>query len=145
MGCDFFSCLKTLFCSCCVIGDVVQNAYGMPWYLGCCCVGVFYARNTVRYHYRLKTKSGQGECVEECLIPYAVYCLVSALASTFFPPLTYCNLVALVSVIMNLKHEVDLKSPNNTSKGYLVGYSPQGFVAVGTVVEMVEPKGVVKA
>ena len=129
MGCDWCSFLKICFCSRCVVGDIVQNAYGMPWYLGCCCVGTFYARNTVRYHYRLETTSGANECMEECLIPIA-----------------YCQWVAPVTIFMNLNQEVKFKSPSNTSKGYFVGYNPQGYgaVAVGTVVKM-DPKGLVKA
>ena len=148
MGCDCWSCLKTTFCSCCVVGDIVQNSYGMPWYLGCCCVGVFYARNTVRYHYRLKTKSGADEFCEECLIPWGVYFLIGIITSAFpgLQPIAYCQWVALVTIIMNLNQEVKLKSPGNISKGYLVGYSPNFTnIPVGTVVEIVEPKGLVKA
>jgi hypothetical protein len=52
--------------------------------------------------------------------------------------------VALVTVAMNLNQEVKTKSPNNVSKGYLIGYSGQP-VPVGTVIEMVEPAGIVKA
>ena len=148
MGCDCLSCLKTCFCMCCVVGDIVQNSNGMPWYLGCCCVDIFYARNTVRYHYRLNTTTGANECMEECLVPYVFYCLISSITSAFpgLQPIAYCQWMALVTIAMNLNQEVKIKSPGNVSKGYLVGYSGgQPAPQVGTVIEMVEPAGIVKA
>lgn len=133
---------------CCVVGDIVQNSNGMPWYLGCCCVDIFYARNTVRYHYRLNTTTGANECMEECLVPYVFYCLISSITSAFpgLQPIAYCQWMALVTIAMNLNQEVKIKSPGNVSKGYLVGYSGgQPAPQVGTVIEMVEPAGIVKA
>lgn len=147
LGCSCIGCLYTFFCLPCTVGDLVNKAYGMPWCMGCCCMNLFTARNTIRYHYRLKTTSGGNECIEECALPYGVYCLLSIL-SGYVPclwPITYCNCVALVLLSMNIQEEVKTKTTSGLGgKGYMVGYSP----SVGPMpvhVAVVEPQGVVYA
>ena len=128
---------------CCTIGDLLQAAYGMPWCLGCCCVNLFFARNTIRYQYRLKTTSGANECVEECLVPYAMYCLVNAITTVcpILAPIAYCQWVALVMVALNLSEEVKNRSTGDQRKAYLVGYNPNHTIPMvqGTVIS--EPAG----
>eukprot|EP01036_Dinobryon_divergens_P033024 gene33024-42723_t len=148
--CTCFPCLYTCCCMCCVVGDTLQTAYGMPWLLGCCCVNPFFARNTIRYHYRLKTTTDSNECIEECAIPYIFYCCVNLVASAIpiLSPIAYCQWIALVMIVMNMQEEVSIKSLVDVEgdriarrKAYLVGYSTQSSVPITEGVVIAEPKG----
>ena len=135
--CTCFPCLYSCCCMCCVVGDTLQNSYCMPWLLGCLCVNPFFARNTIRYQYRLKTTFGNNECVEECAIPYIFYCFINLVATAIplLSPIAYCQWIAVVMTVMNMREEVSLRISSSSvaveedslvrKKAYLVGYSPQ--------------------
>jgi hypothetical protein len=44
---------------------------GMPFWIGCCCTNLCFARNITRYHYRI----AGDDCMEECLVPYGMSAL----------------------------------------------------------------------
>lgn len=53
-------------CMPCAIGDMMERAVGMPWYLGCCCTNVWAARNIMRYEYRIQGNDVLEEVVAPC-------------------------------------------------------------------------------
>mmetsp|Transcript_27695 Transcript_27695/g.38160 ORF Transcript_27695/g.38160 Transcript_27695/m.38160 type:complete len:259 (+) Transcript_27695:3-779(+) len=144
VGCTCFTCLYTCFCLPCSVGDILKTAYGMPWWMGCCCTNLFFARNTVRYHYRLRTTTGTSEFMEECCYPCLFYFFVNLMATLvpFCAPIAYCQWIAIVTTAMNLQETVRIKNPGDGKTGYIVGYTP-GIIPAEVV--SAQPVGFVKA
>ena len=101
---------------------------GIPFFLGCCCLGmccnVCTARNFIRYHYRLKPYTGCDTCEE--LISPGIYCAGCFILGIFFIPYTsfaWPMIWAMCcSVDINLRNEARTKK-SGEFKQYLVGYS----------------------
>ena len=112
------------FCSCCAIGDLASAAYGMPWWMGCCCMNLPMARNTIRYQYRLKPTTDLGEFGEECMCPCACYFCFNLFTTVF--PSSYipniCMLMLTGLVISHLQDEVKSRS-SSINKRYLMSDS----------------------
>mmetsp|Transcript_24775 Transcript_24775/g.33987 ORF Transcript_24775/g.33987 Transcript_24775/m.33987 type:complete len:156 (+) Transcript_24775:1406-1873(+) len=133
------TCLYTCLCFPCFLGDLLKQAYGMPWWMGCCCTNLCFARNSIRYHYRLRSTSGTSDCMEECMYPSLFHILLNILGNVF-PPIVWCEWVVHVFFALNLKETVKMKDPGDGKTGYIVGYTPGG--AESNVVN-VQPSGVV--
>jgi hypothetical protein len=92
---------------------------GMPFLMGCCCVGLCGARNLVRYQYRI----GGDECFDDFCFPAMISGAASCLAS--------CGIICLpcvlgffsyfVAVIMKIlkESEVQLKARGGVPGFYL--------------------------
>lgn len=106
---QFYQCLCALCCMPCSVGEFLQKGVGMPYLLGCFCAPLFYARNIIRYQYRIRPESS-SDCMTECVVPYAYYCCMNCLLSIIagFIPCVYCcvcpviwgPLVAMIMQIM---------------------------------------------
>lgn len=122
-------------CPCCVVGTILKDSMGMPWYLGCCCVPFWQARNLTRYHLRLQRSwcDGDGfwcpgDCKEECLCPCAL-----AIITSFIP---YAGSLVFYFIqggyLLGLKDDV---SRMRSEPGYMVGYhTPQPVATTGVAV-----------
>jgi hypothetical protein len=53
-------------CMPCAVGDIMERSVSMPWYLGCCCVNVWTARNLMRYQYRIQGNDVLEELAAPC-------------------------------------------------------------------------------
>lgn len=120
--------IRCLFSTCllpCEIGRTMEAAMGMPYFLGCCCMGFFAARNIVRYHYRLKRSFAESDVAEECIWPMCLHSLgiiVVPVLPCLWSKLCICIYPALA---MELAREVEIKTAGGKSHaGYLVGYHP---------------------
>ena len=86
----------------------------MPYYLGCCCMNAFSARNIVRYQYRIKPTFDE-DIYDELLIPLLYV----------FGGLLLCNPIIGMSLQLALSvqlfREVKVR-PKCESKRYLSGY-----------------------
>lgn len=122
-GADFQRLLVTCLCFQCTVANNMNSTFGMPHVMGCCCTSFCLARNFIRYQFRLKPVTGD-DCLEECGIPYAVYCCGSACANAI--PCLWCILYGMF-VLFNsqLSREVQSRLPLVDTR-YLVGYQPPG-------------------
>lgn len=62
-----YDILYSLFCNRCAIGYTMETV-GMPFWFGCCCVGVFEANSILRYHHRYRPM-WDNECYPDAAIP----------------------------------------------------------------------------
>ena len=115
--------LCALFCFPCTVGTMMQDSLGMPYCMGCCCVGFFPARNFIRYQFRLKSSSGKSDTSEECFWPCLIYGLGSIVA-TVLPCVWGALCVGLIGLNVQLQKEVESRVTPTGHKGYLVGYHP---------------------
>ena len=125
--CNCLGCLYATFCMPCSIGTFLQDSVGMPFLLGCCCFNLFNARNVVRYQYRIKPNiNTTSDCVEECLIPWAVYTCGNFIVSCFCPCFNICLFPffcgAVVLIDMELLSESSIRK-GGQNQAYLRGYS----------------------
>jgi len=117
-----YSCNECMYATCCcpcAIGTTLSNTVGMPFLMGCCCVGLCGARNLVRYQYRI----GGDECFDDFCFPAMISGAASCLAS--------CGIICLpcvlgffsyfVAVIMKIlkESEVQLKARGGVPGFYL--------------------------
>ena len=105
-------------CSCCARGDIMQSVFGMPWWMGCCCIKLPYFRNAVRYQYRLTTSTENAEWIEECCIPFAFYKFTMFIGHIFGPFVMLCCQFAGVGVVVtHLQDEIAIHSaPGESSR-----------------------------
>ena len=134
--CNFGACMYACFCMPCSIGTFLQDSVGMPFLLGCCFFNLFNAKNVLRYHYRLRSTAG-SDCMEECFLPYLMYCCANLLAlplSMCCPCLYACVFTplcgAVIALDMALLKEAATKR-GGENKAYLRGYSPNGPTSGG--------------
>jgi hypothetical protein len=106
----------------------------MPWYMGCCCIDVWMARNLIRYQNRIKG----NDMVEECVLPYGLQILGNVLGSVI--PCAMCFVYAgYVVLSMQLLEETqrraveqeaagdrDMRSPVRRQRQQPGGYSMLG-------------------
>ena len=107
---QFYQCFCAMCCMPCSVGEFLQKGVGMPYLLGCCCAPLFYARNIIRYQYRIRPEVDNSDCTTECCMPCAYYCCMNCAMSIFasmVPPLylflcpaIWGPLVAMVMQIM---------------------------------------------
>mmetsp|Transcript_15295 Transcript_15295/g.23034 ORF Transcript_15295/g.23034 Transcript_15295/m.23034 type:complete len:278 (+) Transcript_15295:72-905(+) len=108
--------LYACFCMQCAVGTALQRAVGMPFYLGCCCMTPFAARNVFRYQFHI-----QGDdMLQECAAPWALQCIGKCLEESF-PPIWVMFYPIYVLVTLQLLSESHLHQER--SNGYLSGYS----------------------
>ena len=102
-------------CSCCAKADIMQNVFGMPWWMGCCCINIPYFRNAIRYQYRLTTSTENAEWIEECCIPFTFYELTKVIGHMFGPFVMLCCQFAGVGVVVtHIQEEI---ATHSTSPG----------------------------
>lgn len=129
-----FTFMNTLYMFCCApcnMGDALNRAMGMPWFLGCCCTPVCSARNVLRYHHRVHTTLHEesailwtagycnAELFEECCLPTLFYTTVGLLDQC-----TY-GLADLLWCGANTYFVAQIVAESQTGRagpGYLVGY-----------------------
>lgn len=102
---------------------------GMPWYMGCCCVDVWMARNLIRYQHRLKG----NDLLEECALPFGLRLLGNVVGNVI--PCAPCIVYGLFVVLsMQLLEETQKRAgdvdgrPNRRDSA---GYSNFGYTALG--------------
>lgn len=152
MGGERYGCCSMDFCCaclcpCCSVGTILNEAIGMPWCLGCCCVPFWQARNFTRYHLRLQRTSCtgdgfwcHGDCKEECVMPCCAHCVLNCIPYVGYLLFLYYQ----AGFIMGLKQDVALRP--RTEVGYMVGYHPPheqvhpGAPVIGTPVVAVPVK-----
>jgi hypothetical protein len=119
----FMRFLGAFCCTPCMMGQVMENSIGMPFWLGCLCVHPFMGRNVMRYHYRIRPYTS-GDATDDLLIPC---CAVCAQHIIRFPLLDCVVMTAVATSVMQMFKEADIRGCAR-GKQYLVGYSPlQGF------------------
>jgi len=76
-----WSCLKACFCNCYENGTALNKSIGMPFALGCCCVGPCATYQITRYQYRI-----QGADIGmDCVLPSFLTCCGLSCACKFNP------------------------------------------------------------
>lgn len=138
-ACDCCMCCYAFFCLPCSVGTIVNDSVGMPWFIGCCCMNIFSARNVLRYQYRIRRLTGDSDCLEECFWPCLTY--VAAWAIAWIVPCIGCAICAgLTAISTGLQEEAKAKG-SGSNKKYLKGYTvPQKTVSqVPQVVYVVQP------
>lgn len=111
------NCLLSTFCKQCSIGLILQQAIGMPFWMGCLCVYPFEARNFVRYQYRIA-----GEDNYELLAPVVLRMVDGLISKPSLGIVTFYNLTEVI-ITMQLLAEMEYRKIDNTTTGrYLTGY-----------------------
>lgn len=105
-------------CSCCARADIMQSVFGMPWWMGCCCVNIPQFRNAIRYQYRLTTSTENAEWFEECCLPFAFYEFTKIVGHIFGPFVMLCCQCAAVGVVVtHIQEEVATHSNRSEPNG----------------------------
>lgn len=121
---QFHNCFRVLFCTPCTIGTMLNDAMGMPWYLGCCCMNFCIARNVLRYQFRYKAATND-DCLEECFFPFLAPFLSNILSKTCVPCADSILCSMFYSSIMDMVSAVEVeKNAQPLGHGYLIGYHP---------------------
>jgi len=101
-------------CMPCAVGDMMERALGMPWYLGCCCTNVWAARNIMRYEYRVQG----NDVLEEVVAPCGAHLLTNLVQQCI--PCAGCVLWAgYAALVTQLRLEADGRAPSTGA--YLSG------------------------
>jgi hypothetical protein len=108
-------------CMPCSVATTMNDAMGMPYWLGFCCVNICAARNLVRYQYRLKPES--GDAVDECIGPAALYCAGQCLQNTMCPCAGCVVGGMLAAYQLDTATKVEQRRAVS-GPGYLFGYTP---------------------
>lgn len=116
-------CLCSFFCVPCMMGKIMEDSIGMPFWLGCFCVNPFAGRNIMRYHYRIRPYYNDDN-TEELLIPLGAYCVNHAVRGVLPVISDIVFRGAIAAAIMQMAVEVNIRGPGH-NRGYLVGYQPQ--------------------
>lgn len=98
----------------CMIGNVVNHAVGMPYFLACLCMNVCTARNIIRYQYRIKSTYDE-EDKDELIMPITS-CIGGILLCTPFLSPIYA-----LSIATQIYKESKFR-PKLKNKRYLLGY-----------------------
>ena len=102
---------------------------GMPWYMGCCCVDVWMARNLIRYQHRIKG----NDLMEECAFPFGMRLLGNVLGNVI--PCAPCIVYGMFVVLsMQLLEETQKRAADvgvRPSRQDSAGYSNFGYTALG--------------
>lgn len=122
------SCLKMWCCYPCVVGDIVDQTFQMPWMLGFCCVNLCLLRNIMRYQFRIKAID---DFMEDCAYPSMNCLYISAflLVLPYFCPCYFTSCVLYISQI-NIQSTESAKRTYTSrhKKAYLRGYkSPESI------------------
>lgn len=95
---------------------MMQNVFGMPWWMGCCCINIPYFRNAIRYQYRLTTSTENAEWIEECCLPFAFYECTKVVGHIFGPFVMLCCQFAAVGVVVtHIQEEIATHSNQSES------------------------------
>jgi hypothetical protein len=115
----FCLCCKIAFCPCCVQADLLTTAIGGSWWSECisswfCGQNLFTTRNILRYHYRIKSETG-NDCTDECLSPIVFDCCLSGMIPC------YCcvKLAAITKFTMDMKSHMEAVEAQRTPDGKL--------------------------
>lgn len=105
-------------CMPCAVGDMMERAVGMPWYLGCLCTNVPAARNVMRYQYRIKG----NDVMEELAVPMAASFFTNMVQQCI--PCAGCALWgAYAAVVTQLGLEAEARPALPATEPYLSGSS----------------------
>jgi len=74
-GCTCSNCMYGSFCCCCALGTGMERATGMPWWMGCLCVGPCAAHQLMRYQYRIRGSDIGGDLIAPSILFLLAYIL----------------------------------------------------------------------
>jgi hypothetical protein len=108
----------------CILGDTLNMAIGMPWWMGCICLNPCSARNIIRYQYRI----AGNDVVEELCTPVMFYgsTLILSCISYVFCPCICLTMCPTYTAFVNQIHQETIKRSTPDNRRYLVGYSRGG-------------------
>lgn len=112
-----FNCLLSTFCTPCSRGWVLQQSIGMPFWMGCCCVDTYEARNIVRYQYRIA-----GEDNYELIAPCGLQIIDRLITQPSLGYITFYKFAEILVIIQLLAEIENRKNDDNTGGRYLTGY-----------------------
>mmetsp|Transcript_25169 Transcript_25169/g.25374 ORF Transcript_25169/g.25374 Transcript_25169/m.25374 type:complete len:250 (+) Transcript_25169:78-827(+) len=75
-GCTCSNCMYGTCCICCAMGTGMERAIGMPWWMGCLCVGPCAGHQLMRYQYRIRGSDIGGDLIAPSCLFYLAYALV---------------------------------------------------------------------
>lgn len=108
--------LYSCFCMPCAVGDMLERAVGMPWYLGCLCTNVWAARNLMRYEYRVQG----NDVLEEMVLPCGAH-LVTNIVQQVVPCAACVLWGAYATLVTQMSLEAAAHPPS--SGAYMSGSS----------------------
>jgi hypothetical protein len=125
--------MESCLCQQCAVGKIMSKSLGMPYYLACCCMNIFTARNVLRYHYRIQPAFG-SDLFDELLMPLLYGCGGCLLCN----PLLCLGLH--VAMAIQIVREVDAR-PVAEGGRYLVGFRPPLSAPSASVPPVAGPPG----
>jgi hypothetical protein len=100
----------------------MEEAMGMPFWMGCCCMYPCAARNAMRYHYRIR--NDEGECCEDGCVPFAVVTFTHCL-----PPVSQWLVAVYWTIfVMQMLAESKARARPNQPPRYIAGYTKPQLV-----------------